>query len=273
MRLMIAGDCHGNWRHAVTLVQHAREQKVQHIVVTGDWGFWQNYHEGVKELDIVNESARHANVLFNVVLGNHDDYDYHEFLTKYGAQVNQGWLAARSNILYAPRVHKWKWDGKRFLSAAGAVSIDREYRVRYQRDRGHKIWWEQEAISDTDVTAVEGISRTRVTDYFISHECSDKTPFYGRLKPDIDSQISRQKLDKMLRAAKPNMHFHGHMHTKYEWENMVPGRDGEPHYIHTYGLDMDGTWDSWGILDTETDTFEWRGGDFLTKQEKINASY
>jgi predicted phosphodiesterase len=259
MRLMIAGDVHGNWRHAIQLVQHAVEQQVQHIVVTGDWGFWQNYHEGVKELDMVNESARHANVLFNVVLGNHDDYDYHEFLTKFGAEVNTGWLAARSNILYAPRVHKWKWDGKNFLGVAGAVSIDKAYRLDYQRRRGHKIWWEQERITDTQVSAVYGIARTRHTDYFISHECSDKTPFRGRLKPDLDSQHSRGQIDTMLRSARPRFHFHGHMHTKYEWENMVPDALGEPHYISTYGLDMDGTWDSWGILDTATDTFAWRG--------------
>jgi len=255
MRCMIAGDIHGNWRHAVTLVHHAVTEHVQHIVVCGDWGFWANYHQGVAELDIVNEEARKANIIFNVVFGNHDDYDYLEFLEKYGARVNHGWMAARSNILYAPRVHSWKWDGKRFASLAGAVSIDKAARLDYQRRKGQKIWWEQEQIRDEDVASLARMGQGTKIDYFISHECSDRTPWNGRLKPDLDSQISRGKLDKALGHLRPDWHFHGHMHTKYEWENLT----GDDHWTRTIGLDMDGTWDSWGILDTYTDEWAWRG--------------
>lgn len=270
---MIAGDTHGNWRHTVGLVQEAVNQKVQHIVVVGDWGFWQNYHEGVKELDIVNEAARHANVMFNVVLGNHDDYDYHEFLTAYGAKVNHGWLTARSNIVYAPRIHSWKWHGKRFLGVAGAESIDKPYRQHYEKMKGHKIWWPQERITDGDVDSVRRFGNGTKADYFISHECSNRTPFRGRLKPDLDSQMSRQRLDEMLFHAQPKMHFHGHMHTKYDWMNLNHGKDGDAYYIQTYGLDMDGTWDSWGILDTETDTFTWRGVPALDVDKGITVPF
>jgi hypothetical protein len=113
-------------------------------------------------------------------------------------------------------------------------------------------WWPQEQITDAEIAGVRGPA-----DYLFTHDCSNATPWRERLKPDFESQIHRQRIDTVLQEAKPKMHFHGHMHTKYDWHNRVGGDK----WTHTFGLDMDGEFYCYGILDLETDTFAWRGND------------
>ena len=88
-------------------------------------------------------------------------------------------------------------------------------------------------------------------DYLLTHDCSDRTPWRSRLKPDIDSQIHRQRIDRVLDGIKPAYHFHGHMHQRYDWMNRVGAED----WTQTYGLECNAELDSWGILDLDTDEF------------------
>ena len=67
----------------------------------------------------------------------------------------------------------------------------------------------------------------------------------------MESHMHRQKIDEVLKRTTPTMHFHGHMHHRYEWENRVGGDD----FTRTYGLTCNGALNSWGVLNTEDDTF------------------
>jgi hypothetical protein len=107
-------------------------------------------------------------------------------------------------------------------------------------------------LTDAEVQTARAFGKV---DYLLTHDCSNRTPFYARLKPDLDSQIHRQKIDAILQATNPDKHVHGHMHNKFEWENYTGG----DHYTSTYGLECNGDHWSWGVLDTEKDEFLFRG--------------
>jgi predicted phosphodiesterase len=245
MKLLIAGDWHGNTGHAQQMVREAKKASAKRILQVGDFGLWSHFEDGVKFLDQLNGEARKEGVRIYAVGGNHENWDHWNWHLTNGPKSYHGFTYIRSHILLAPRVHYWNWEGKRFLMVAGAVSVD-----QHLRKKDGTEWWPQEAITDSDMAQVTDVK----VDYMISHDCSNRTPFKGRLKPDLNSMANRQQIDRVLARARPEMHFHGHMHTRYVWENMVTDFD----WTKTIGLDMDGTWDSWGILNAETGEFLFR---------------
>lgn len=244
MKILVGGDWHGNTKHAIQMVKEAEKAGAKRILQVGDFGLWSHYEDGVKYLDQLNEACRKYGVKVYAVGGNHENWDHWDWHLANGPKSYHGFTFIRSHILLAPRIHVWDWEGKRFMMAGGAISVDKMYR------KVGESYWMNEALTDE---LVESVQPTKV-DYFISHDCSNRTPFRGRLKPDFESELNRRRIDTILAKTSPELHFHGHMHTRYVWENMV----NDYHWTKTIGLDMDGTWDSWGILDHETGEFLFR---------------
>lgn len=253
MRLLIAGDTHGDLKSIEHKIEMAVKHGVQRIVVLGDFGLWWGF-EGVKFLDDINARLKAANRQLFAIPGNHEHHDYWDALYKHGPK-SRGWAYARTHVLLAPKVLDFVWGGKQFVVAGGAVSIDKDYRLQYEHDTGKRIWSANEQLTDDQVEEIlssrfAGPSGVKV-DYLLTHDCSDKTPWRSRLRPDFASQIHRQRIDRVLRGIQPANHFHGHMHQRYEWENLT----GDDHWTATYGLECNRDVDSWGILDLSDDSF------------------
>lgn len=244
-KVLVAGDWHGNTGHAMQMVREARKAGVKKIVQVGDFGLWSHFEDGVRFLDQLNEAARKEGVKIYTLGGNHENWDHWNWHLANGPKSYHGFTYLRSHILLAPRVHYFGWEGKKMLMVAGAVSVDKMHRKMDGTE-----WWPQEAITDADMKKVNDSK----VDFLFTHDCSNRTPFRGRLKPDLNSMANRQQIDRVLAKANAELHFHGHMHTRYVWENMV----NDHHWTKTLGLDMDGTWDSWGILNLETGEFLFR---------------
>lgn len=242
MLVMILGDIHGNHQAARRAVDYAARNGVRHIIWAGDCGLWPGF-SGIDFLDEVNFYSRRNNVLNYWVGGNHEWWDEWIRVLRHTEKDSKGFAYLRSHIRLAPRIHTWKWDGRRFMSAAGAVSIDKSWRTPGES------WWPQEQLMDAEV---EAAARMPVCDYLITHDCSNYTPFIGSMIPSLDSMMHRQKIDKIIMGVRPKKHFHGHMHTQYQWVNEISGVGTE-----TYGLECDGMRWNYGILDTTTNTFTW----------------
>lgn len=251
MRFLIAGDWHGKTRVALAVIQKAVDENCELIIQLGDFGIWPGY-SGVAYLDDMNYMLQRVNRKVVFVGGNHEDYNQIDAWEKVNARSTNGHVYVRSNILYIPRGTCWKWGGKRFLALGGAVSVDKAWR------EPNKSWWWQEAITnDQMVTAVDN-ANGREIDYFITHDCSDRTVWKDRLKPDEDSRANRKKIDWVLDRVQPKMHFHGHMHTWYDWRlnHGRPFTDEDGPYTQVYGLNMEGDRHATGILDTDTNEFK-----------------
>lgn len=262
----MVGDTHGGLRHVTNKIDLAKKiGDIQRLVILGDFGLWWG-HEGVLFLDEINDYAKKNNVQIFAVPGNHECHELWDHMVK-GAQeagaTSKGWAYVRSHVLLSPRVHEFRWGGKQFVVAGGAVSIDKAYRLEYYRHKGKKIWSPNEQLTDEEVETIRMWTRKGAmqggidkVDYLLTHDCSNKTPFYGRLKPDHDSEIHRQRIDSVLKITNPGMHFHGHMHTAYDWMNFVGEKNGEAVYVQTYGLECNDDRDSAGVLDLETNEFK-----------------
>lgn len=251
MRLVIAGDWHGERGPAFAAIKRATEEGIEMIIQLGDFGIWGGY-SGLSYLDDINYRLQSANRTLFFVAGNHENYDLIDSWEKLNPRSTNGHVYVRSNILYIPRGNVWKWGNKRFLGLGGAVSIDKARRVP------GRSWWWQEAITNEQMAFAVSNAAGKQIDFMFTHDCSDRTPWKNRLKPDMDSTANRQKIDWVLSRVKPKVQFHGHMHEWYDWtlSHGVPfdHKDDDP-ITQIYGLGMENERNSMGILDTDTYEF------------------
>ena len=76
-------------------------------------------------------------------------------------------------------------------------------------------------MTDDELTKAHDLGHT---DVLLTHDCPTYAPFKGRLKNDPDSHIHRQKIDRVVESTKAKVHFHGHMHDWYDYENPWGGK-------------------------------------------------
>ena len=255
MRFVVLGDTHGNTNAALQAVDWTRDRGMKIIVQVGDFGLWDHKKDGVKFLDTLNERLRLRGVKMHVVGGNHENWDRWEWYVANNPKDYHGFTYLRSHIRIAPKVHTWGWNGKKCLMVGGAVSIDKQWR------KAGESWWANEVLTWDEVEAAKAVGPV---DYLFTHDCSNRTPWRDRLKPDLDSMTHRQRIDDILKATTPKFHFHGHMHTKYDWQNLV----GDDKWTQTYGLECDGDWNNMGIFNTDTGVFQFRGD--VYRKEELN---
>lgn len=239
MKLVVAGDWHGNLRWAMQVVKFAHDAGIDKIIQVGDFGFWPHKYQGVEYLDYLNKSLIDNHVMVYWLDGNHENHAALRALMENTYRNDKGHYYIRSEILYSPRGNRWHWDGKSFETVGGAYSID-----KFARTPGES-WWADETLSEGELNSV--LMGSKKVDYLFTHDCPTSVPMTG-LKNDPDSHIHRQKIDRVGNALHPTLWFHGHMHTQMEYmfNNSI-----------VYGLNMDGTYGNIGVLDTETNKFTW----------------
>jgi len=267
MKILIMGDPHGNTRSIAPKITMARVLGIQKVLVCGDFGLWTHKFAGVQYLDEIQRMAEDAQLTVYAIGGNHENWDHWEWAVD-NMPTSHGWAMIRSRVAIAPKVHTWRWNGKKFAAAGGGVSVDRDWfrlpmeNGTYRDEYGNlhpasgprTLYWPNETLTDADVEKIS--NHGFGTDYLITHDCSNYTPWKERLKDDPDSEDHRRKIDKVIRATQPNLHFHGHMHEQYDWVNTMS--HGYEYETQTYGFENDLHGYSWGILDTDTDKFTWR---------------
>lgn len=255
-KIMVLGDTHGDRDATCSAIASAAMHEVKTIIQVGDFGLWDHFADGVWFIDDINEKARSLGVKVYALGGNHENWDHWNWYVQNLPKDAFGFTILRSHIRIAPKTHRWTMFDKGMAIAGGAVSIDKMSRLITEQRTGEKtMYWPNEQLLDADVMS---FGECQKVDYLFTHDCSNATPFHGRMKPDFESQLHRQRIDEVLRRLAPDLHFHGHMHTKYDWMNLVNTHVMGPTYIQTYGLEMNGMFYNWGLLDTETDTFEFR---------------
>jgi hypothetical protein len=272
MRVLIQGDSHGNVNDIIPKIYTAGKHRIQHVLVVGDFGLWTHKADGQEFLDEVNEAARINNLSVYAIGGNHENWDHWNWICE-NMPTSKGFAMARRRVLLAPKTHHWTWAGKTFIGAGGAVSVDKDYRLAAERgdipgvsrSGPNTLYWPNETLTDEDVWDLKSMG---TADYLISHDCSDHTPWKTRLKPDADSVLHREKMDKIIASVQPKMHFHGHMHTQYDWVNKRSHGlresafgDDESEWngveTRTLGLEAFKDFNSWGVLDVEDEAWYW----------------
>lgn len=238
----LLGDTHGNLRWVKFALWSFHERGITTIAQVGDFGIYAQGDLFLKGVRL--ELEKYGQTLY-VVPGNHEDYDYIATIPV----REDGWQHLRSNILLAPRGHRWEWGGLSFVALGGAPSVDRWARVSNPR-KGQKAWWAEEAITPEDVAkVVEG----GYADVMLCHDAPLRVagiekhikhnPF-GFKPQDLEyADEGRLLMDEAFKAVTPMVFVHGHYHTPID------------EYVdnsHIIGLSCDQQNFSTGVLDTET---------------------
>lgn len=230
-RLLIVGDLHGNENYFKHVINAANEKRCDAIVQCGDIGYWPhtspNYFDNLTSLLIGSDLEREENDLPPLKMfwvdGNHENFD----ALQVGDWLHyDGFAGMTPRIFYAPRGHRWEWEGTKFLALGGANSIDKQYRVE------GRSWWKQELITPEDVDrAIEG----GTVDVMICHDMPKGVLNGPDLfhKDQAVDEMNRYYVRVVMDAVKPKLLYHGHYHYRYESllnETMVVGLDCDGHF-------------------------------------------
>lgn len=211
-KILIAGDWHMNHRWAQEIISVAHAEGINRIIQVGDFGVWPG-KDGAEYLRILSGALVDWDVKLYFVPGNHEDWNQIDSWSTRFSKNQDGHQEIEQNLFYAGKVNSWTWDGKRFASVGGAVSIDKKWR------KVGLSWWPQEIISYHE--KVEAIEMGKV-DYLFTHDCHNFHPF-SHLKNDLDSTMHRQTITEIAGVLQPSRWFHGHYHEYAEYEVNLRG--------------------------------------------------
>ncbi|MGH2719383.1 MAG: metallophosphoesterase family protein [Actinomycetota bacterium] len=246
VRLLVAGDTHGNLDHAAYLAHEAQRLGCDAIFQVGDWGYtWPE----TNLLSPLTKLLRRAGVPMYFIDGNHENFPdlAHRGLLRATAITPLVSAAEEPVVFYVPRGHLWVWEGTRFMAMGGAVSIDQASRVE------GVSWWRDEAITqaDLDRAARNLAASPGPVDVFISHDAPSGISYIENwvgMPMDAVSLLSRgnrEALRTAVEAARPALLLHGHYHVAYHDELALS--DGT--VVQVRGLDSDQGQRTYMVLD------------------------
>jgi hypothetical protein len=180
--------------------------------------------------------------------GNHED---HDMLDRLAEGSREGRIKVAGRITWLRRGERWSWHGRTWLACGGAVSVDKLLR------RQGVSWFPQETISRAEEFFISAMGPA---DVLLSHDAPSDVPLRlfnpppGAWLPMIPAaEEHRDRLQRICLAVKPSYIFHGHYH-----QSQVITRYAAWGKCRFTSLDMDGTQENWGILDTRTMEWEWQ---------------
>lgn len=218
MRIMFAGDIHGNVSHLEWLFRHAKKNEVDTIIACGDFGYWAHLAWGRKYLNTCARLAEKNNIPVLWVDGNHENHDLlDELREKHGDSAPIP--TPNEWVKWIPRGCRFDINGWVFMGYGGAYSVDWKERVL-----GHS-YWRQELINPYHIDNMDDSE----VDVLITHEA----PFGKELtyKDDIPVSVAQRELVlEIQQKVNPSLHVCGHHHTRATWQSgdtevHVLGRD------------------------------------------------
>lgn len=282
MRILLAGDTHGNTSHALYLLHIAHRHDITHIVQLGDFGAWEHTPDGRAFFDNVNKHAARLGVTMYWLDGNHDKTSL--VLAMYGDQPDdEGFLACREHVRYAPRGHRWTWAGVRFIALGGAYSVDKGWRIQAERaktlkmerraarygstpgDASGTLWFPEEELTDAQLDAA--LADPTPVDVMLTHDKPRASNPRWNRKDLSECWPNQDRIQRAVTVLRPRLLVHGHLHFPYRdqirssgdsWTTVV-GLDADPSAAERASYRKE---DSWEVL---------RLGDLAARAEAIPA--
>lgn len=221
--MLFAGDWHGDEDWAATVIGRAVDMGAAWVVQVGDFGFgffrlgddpevpgdWAPrcpFARGVSAL------AAESGVPVVFIDGNHDNPVLLARLAeRRGATGPSGFVPVEDHLFWAPRGHRWEWDGVRFGALGGAFSIDRRLRTT------GLDFWTAEVTSPADVARLG----CDPLDVLVCHDGptipDGFAPLPSPSQRKVD-QASRAQVAAAVERTGPRLVVHGHWHLRYTAE-------------------------------------------------------
>lgn len=253
MRILLAGDTHGNAFHLGRVFDHAVGKGAERIVQLGDFGYgWATTADGDDLfVETASQYAAKSGIPLYYIEGNHENFDALEAVLADKTPEPDGTYRMADGVYYIPRGTLLWWDGVRILCCGGATSVDKKYRVN------GVSWWRQEEILFADVDTCLGRGRA---DILLTHDFPWEStvvdrhldPYWG-VEAQEKTLASRKKISRILGNCAAALNVHGHLHVPYTQDVHVRGQrtriigtncDATPMHESTLLLDLRGDWKS-----------------------------
>ncbi|MEC3913659.1 metallophosphoesterase family protein [Nocardia sp. CDC160] len=239
--VLIAGDLHGNATFAQALLQVAKRKDCARVFVVGDFGAWEHMHSGRRYFDVVNRAAKRAGVTVYFLDGNHDKSSLlHELYDDH--PDDEGFLICRTHLRYAPRGHRWNWEGTSFAAFGGAASTDKAWRLAKEARKAAKaetrrrygsskrpqtagtLWFPEEEMTDEELDALLEADSSPV-DILLTHDKprAAEPPWNRKDKPEC--YPNQDRIQRVVHTLRPAVLFHGHLHVRYT--DTIASGDGQ----------------------------------------------
>ncbi len=269
MRIGIAGDWHGNIKWAQRAIPAFKRAGADEIFHLGDLGLgFRRLSDANAYANSLNHWLDKASLDMNVVLGNHDGYDWVERQPAEEPEpFNDEGIRRRGRLKILPRGYIFERPSAaretgvmHGITVSGASSIDFRYRkVGFD-------WWLQENITPEQADRIiERLREARrvgvVPELMLAHDAPfgiaelDAVSAAGRWSAEelTYANRSRAQLDRVFREVAPAQFWHGHWH---EYLNRLVSFDhaeGEGRFSTLVrGTTMEWTNRNAWILDTDT---------------------
>lgn len=253
-RIGVLGDVHATYYWVSFALWKFHNEGITHVVQVGDFGLGRtNYNR--KFVHRVGKLATHYGITFDIVPGNHEDWDWIDLLTK-GNRTEK--VEIEPNLFILPRGYRWEEDGSTFVALGGAPSVDRAW--RQEEDKGvlnsvYHRWFPTEIITQEDVDYVVAGGHA---DVMFGHDAPDGvSQIHERIKHNpigftaadlLYAADGRRLYTEAFRGVNPSVLFHGHYH--FRVDEMIRNATGE--YTNILGLTNEDSAFSMGHYDTET---------------------
>jgi len=273
VRILFAGDWHGNTNHALRVLAKAVIEGVDVVVQCGDFGAWEHTSSGVEYLDALERYLIDLDLTLYWVDGNHDKWS--ETLRLHGDRItSEGFIVCRQRVFYLPRGLRWTWDDVSFLALGGAYSVDKAWRLQEENERYLKqvrrasydgsvipvsqagfLWFPEEEITDEqEKLAITGGH----VDVMVTHDKPIQSQPRWNRKDILECRPNAERVQRVLDETKPYLLVHGHLHFRYS-DRLPRHGDESTRFTQVEGLDADletaavagwGFGDSYLIIDT-----------------------
>lgn len=239
MKIMIAGDTHGNFLHLMDLIEEAESHEIKTIMQLGDFGYWEHTPEGLFFLEELNHQLMKRSITLHWLCGNHDNHPM--LWDTYGHRsVNM----VRQNIIYHARGGTCFLDQTPVMTLGGAFSIDVDQRRKWMKQGTPECWWETEMLTEDQVADALVAGTVCPPVIMFTHDAPEGAPINKlanlRLSAILEakSQENRIKVRRVVDALEPQYLFHGHFHTRLEYD--LRTSDGHVVECLSLGSDPDG---------------------------------
>ena len=211
--IYVRGDTHGDFTYFTDEQMPGQSgwTSADKLIVTGDFGFvFSGYRAERSKLD---ELARKPyEILF--LDGNHENFDLLEKYPeeeRYGAPVRR----IRDNIFWLQRGYLYTIEEHTFFVMGGGYSIDKAWRLNYEKTYGDKIWFPQEMPSPEEyhraIATLEGCGMKM--DYILTHTAPRTIiPRVISKTPDPHEDELNGFLDWIYHEAEFKAWYFGHFH-------------------------------------------------------------
>ena len=206
--IFIFGDLHGEMEKIHKLLNVSSLTPDDYIIILGDFGgIWYSseskFHvRDLQKLWVLEKLP--CKTLF--VDGNHENFDeLYKYPKKrwHGGEVHE---ICKGKVYHLCRGYIFRIDGLTFFTFGGALSINRNYRIKGE------TWWEQEIPTDTEYR--RGMTKLKqagwYVDFILTHEAPEKC--YEIVCPHGNSDSVAHYLQRVADKVAFKHWYFGHHH-------------------------------------------------------------